>query len=110
MAFWASLVAQLVEICLQRRRPWFDSWVEKIHWRKHRLPTPIFLGFPGSSDGKESTCNAGDLGLVPGLGKDPLKEGMVTHSCLENPSGQNPRGARWATVRGIAKSQTQLSD
>ena len=32
-----------------------------------RLPTPVFLGFPGGSAGKESTCNAGDLGSMPGL-------------------------------------------
>ena len=31
----------------------------------------IFMGFPGGSDGKESTCNAGDLGLIPGLGRYP---------------------------------------
>ena len=36
--------------------------------RRDRLPTPVFGGFPGGSDGKESTCNAGDLGLIPGLG------------------------------------------
>ena len=33
------------------------------------LPTPVFLGFPGGSVGKESSCNAGDLGLIPGLGR-----------------------------------------
>ena len=36
-----------------------------------RLPTPVFMGFPGGSDGKESACNAGDLGLIPGLGRSP---------------------------------------
>ena len=35
------------------------------------LPTPVFLGFPCGSIGKESTCNAGDLGLIPGLEKSP---------------------------------------
>ena len=34
---------------------------------KERLPTPVFLGFPGDSDGKETTCNAGDVGFHPGL-------------------------------------------
>ena len=34
---------------------------------RDRLPIPVFLGFPGGSDGKESSCNAGDLGLIPGL-------------------------------------------
>ena len=35
------------------------------------LPIPVFLGFPGGSAGKESTCNVGDLGLIPGLGRSP---------------------------------------
>ena len=50
---------------------WFHSWVGKIHWRRDRLPTPVFLSFPGGSDGKESTCNAGDLGSIPELGRSP---------------------------------------
>ena len=48
-----------------------DSWIGKIHWRRDRLPTPEFLGFPGGSAGKESTCNVGDLGSIPGLGRSP---------------------------------------
>ena len=36
-----------------------------------RLLTPVFLGFPAASDGKESACNAGDLGSIPGLGRSP---------------------------------------
>ena len=39
-----------------------------MHWRRKWQPTPEFLGFPGCSDGKEFACNAGDLGLIPGLG------------------------------------------
>ena len=39
--------------------------------RGDRLPTPVFLGFPGGSTGKESDCSAGDLGLIPGLGRSP---------------------------------------
>ena len=72
---WASLVAQMVKkinkICLQCKRPQFNSWVGKIQWRRDRLPTPVFLGFHGSSAGKESAYNAGDLGLIPGLGRSP---------------------------------------
>ena len=49
-------------------RPWFDSWVRKIPWKRDRLPTPVFLGFPCGSAGKESACNAIDLGSIPGLG------------------------------------------
>ena len=60
------------------------------------------LGFPGGSDGKESTCNAGDLGLIPGSGRFP-GEGNgypLQYSCLEN--GMD-RGVWWATVHGVAK-------
>ena len=35
-------------------------------WRRDRLPTPVFWGFPGGSDSKESICNAGDVGSIPG--------------------------------------------
>ena len=61
------------------------------------------------SYGKESACNAGDLGLMPGLGRSP-GEGHgnpLQYSCLEN---SMDRGTRWATVHGISKSWTQLSD
>ena len=67
------------------------------------------MGFPGGSDSKESTCNAGDLGLIPGLGRshagglgNPLQ-----YSCLENPMGT---GAWQALVHEVAKSWTGLSD
>ena len=52
-------------------------------------PTPVFLGFLSSSDSKESTCYAGDLGSVPGLGRSP-EEGNsypLQYSCLENMMG-----------------------
>ena len=46
--------------------------------------------FPGGSDGKESACNAGDLGLIPGLGRFPGggHDNPLQYSCLENPHGQ----------------------
>ena len=43
----------------------------KVPWRRNRLPTLVFLGFPGGSAGQESACNVGDLGLIPGLGRYP---------------------------------------
>ena len=49
----------------------FDSLVGKIPWRLDRLPTPILTGFAGGSDDKESTCNVGDMGLIPELGRFP---------------------------------------
>ena len=42
-----------------------------VSWRRNRLPFPVFLGFPGGSAGKESTCSAGDLCSIPGLGRSP---------------------------------------
>ena len=66
-------------------------------------------GFPGGLEGKASACNAGDLGWIPGSGRSP-GEGNGTplqYSCLENPMG---RGAWSATVHGVTKSRTRLSD
>ena len=49
------------------------------------LPTPVFLGFPDGSAGKESACNAGDLGLTPGLGRSEEGNGYpLQYSGLEN--------------------------
>ena len=72
-------------------RPQFKSWVGKFLWRRDILPTAVFLGFPGGSDSKESTCNAENLGLIPGLGRFP-GEGNgypLQYSSLENPHGQS---------------------
>ena len=58
------------------------------------------VGFPGGSEGKASACNAGDLGLIPGLGRSP-GEGNGNprqYSCLENPMD---RGAWRATACGV---------
>ena len=107
------------------------------------------MGFPGSSAGKESACNAGDPGLIPGSGRSPgegvgyplwyswaslvaqtvknlpamwetwiqsldwkesLEEGMATHSSILARRILMDRGAWWATVHGVTKSQTLLSD
>ena len=61
-------------------------------------------GFPGGSDGKESACNVGDPGSIPGSGRSP-GEGNgspLQYSCPENPSD---REAWRATVHGVAESQ-----
>ena len=67
-----------------------DSWVEKFPWRKDRLPIPVFLGFPGGLDSKESACSVGDLGSIPGLGSSPRggHGNPLQYSCLENPLGE----------------------
>ena len=67
------------------------------------------MGFPGGSEVKASACNVGDLGSISGSGRSP-GEGNGTplqYSCLEN---LMDRGAWWATVHGVIKSQTRLSD
>ena len=67
------------------------------------------MGFPGGSEVKASASNAGDLGLIPGSGRSP-GEGNgnpLQYSFLGNPMD---RGAWWATVHRVAKSQTRLSD
>ena len=66
-------------------------------------------GFPGGSEVKASASNAGDMGLIPGSGRSP-GEGNgnpLQYSCLENPIDG---GAWWATVHGVTKSWTRLSD
>ena len=66
-------------------------------------------GFPGGSDGKESTYNVEDLGLTPGSRRSPGggHSTPLQYSCLENPMD---RGPSWATVHGVSKSQTLLSN
>ena len=67
------------------------------------------FSFPGGSEVKASACNAGDLGLIPGSERSP-GEGNgnpLQYSCLENPMDG---GAWWATVHGVGKSRTRLSD
>ena len=60
----------------------------------------VYIGFPGGSAGKESTYNAGYLGLLPGLG--PLEKGTATHSSI--------LAWRIHIVHGVTKSRTQLRD
>ena len=65
------------------------------------------MGFPGSSAGKESACNAGDPGSVPGSGRCPGEGSgnLLQYSCLENPMDG---GAWWGTVHGVAKVRHNL--
>ena len=99
---------------------WRIPWTEK-HGRiqsvgsqrvRHNERLTLSLSFgsiPGGSDSKESACNAGDPGLIPGLRRSP-GEGNgypFQYACLEN---SMDRGAWRATVYGVEKSQTQLSD
>ena len=80
-------------------------------WMKQKTYNTFFYywSFPCGSDGKESTCNAGDLSLIPGSGRYPGEGNgnALQYSCLEN---SIDRGAWQASVHGLEKSQTRLSD
>ena len=73
-------------------------------WRRDRLRTPVFLGFPCGSVGKESTHSAGDPGWIPGLGRPPgdWNDYLLQYSGLENSMDY--------IVHGFTKSRTRLSD
>ena len=98
------LIAQLVRNPPSKQETRFDCWVGKICWKRGRLPTPVFLGFPGGSAGKESACNEGDLGSIAGLGRSPGEGNWLPtpYSGLEN-------SMDWI-VQGVAKSQIGLSN
>ena len=71
-----------------------------MHWRRDRVPTPVFLGFPCGLAGKESACSVADLGLIPGLER-AAGEGKgysLQYSGLENSMD--------CIVHGVAKSRT----
>ena len=77
--------------------------------KKYYKPITVWYGLPWGLSSKESSCNPGDMGLIPGLGRVP-GEGYgnpLQYSCLGNPM---VRGAWQATEPGVAKSQTQLRD
>ena len=69
----------------------------------------VSLGFTFPGEGKGSACNVGDPGSIPRLGRFPGEGNgnSFQYSCLENPMDG---GAWWATVHGVAKSWTRLSD
>ena len=103
MSIRASIVAQLVKNPPAMQETQFDPWVGQISWRRDRPPTPVFLGLPGGLAGKESTCNVGDLGSIPGLGRSSGEgDGYpLQYSGLENSID--------SIVHGVAESRTQMS-
>ena len=98
----ASLIAQLVKNPPSMQEAPVQFLGQEDPLERDRLPTPVFLGFPCGSAGKESAHNAGYLGLIPGLGRSP-GEG---NSCpLQYPSLENSMDC---IVHGVTKSQTKL--
>ena len=72
------------------------------------FPLWFIRGFPGGSDGKESAYTAEDLGSIPGSGRSP---GEGNGNPLQYPCLEHPMDGAWrATVHGVTKNQTQLSD
>ena len=85
-----------------------NQYVSKVS-QKNKGRLSNYQGFPGGSEVKASACNVGDLGSIPRSGRSPGERNgnPLQYSCLENPMD---RGAWWATVHGVAKSRTRLSD
>ena len=80
---------------------------KKFPWRRHTLPTPVFLGFPGVSDGNLPAM--WEI-WIQSLGwEDPLEEGMTTNSSILAWRIPMDRGAWQATFHGVSKSQIRLS-
>ena len=88
----------------------YSPWGHKESDTTERLThthTHVILGFPVSSAGKESNCNSGDPGSIPGSGRSPgERDRLPTPVFLGFPGGLDRR----ATVHGVTKSRTQLSD
>ena len=109
---WSNLAAAAAVLKGEALRPTghfgnFQSFSCSQRWEKQILPHFEAIGFPGGLDSKESACNAGDLGLIPGLGSPGEGKGYpLQNSGLEN---SMDRGAWRATVHGVAKSQAQLN-
>ena len=75
---------------LPHQAPLSMGFPKQEYWSGLPFPSPEFLGLPGGLDGKESACYAGDLGLIPGLGRSPGGgySNPLQYYCLENPRGQ----------------------
>ena len=101
---------QSTPVFLPEESPWQRSLAGYSPWgRKESDKTRTLLSFLSGLDGKEFSCSEGDLGLIPGLRKSPAG-GHATHSSILAWRIPMDRGAWWATVHGVAKSWTQLSN
>ena len=100
----ASPIAQLLKNPPTSRRPSLIPESGRSAGRRDTLPTPVFFGFPFGSAGKESACNVGDLGSIPGLGRSPGegKSYPLHYSGLENSINR--------IVHRVTKSRIQLSN
>ena len=93
----------------QKKTTVWNQEAPALQERHNQDASSYVFGLPWWLSGKESACNAGDLGWIPGSGRSPGggPGNPLQYSCLENPMD---RGAWWAAVHGVTKSQTRLSD
>ena len=104
-SYWNVLVSEergSIQKCSVITKTLEETFTNLLCWLKHQ-------GFPGGSDGRESVCSSGELGLIPGSWRSPGEENgkPLQYSYLENPMY---REAWQAIVYGITKSRTLLSD
>ena len=106
----ASLVAQLVKNlpAMQETPIWFLGREDPLE--KGQAATVVFLGFAGGSASKESTCNVGDLGLIPGLGRSPGEGNSWLSTPVFWSVPGDPIDVPGDPMDGIAEESTQLSD
>ena len=92
VSLWESLWLWITTNCGRFLKRW-----------EYQITLPVSWGFPGGSDGKASTCNVGDLGSIPGLGRSPGEgnDNPLQYSCLKNSMNG---GAWWTTVHGVTES------
>ena len=103
-ASWSLCFASLIVQLLKNPPPMQETPVQflgQIPWRRARLPTAVFLGFPGGSAGKESTCNVGRPGFDPWVGK-------IRWRRLPTPIFWPGEFHGLYIVHGVAKSWTHL--
>ena len=109
-----SLIVQWVKNLPAMQETLVGFWAGKIRWRRDRLPTSVFLDFPCGSAGRESACNAGDLGSIPGFGGAPGEGNSYTPVFLPgkfygqptlSPSLQDP-GNFWLLALPFPKCDT----
>ena len=108
--FFSSRLCPLYLLSPEKKKKRRPSIIPHITFAAVSIPYRAWWGFPGGSVGKEFACDAGDPGLIPGLGKTPGERdgNPFQYFCLENPMD---RGAWWwAIVHGVTKNWTRLSD
>ena len=100
-----TITILLISCTLIQNKRFLKNQVQEKVKQKKSINT-MKQGFPGGSDGKEFTCNTGDLGSIPGLERSPGHGNPLQYSCLENSMDR----AWWVTVHGVTKIWTWLSD